>query len=384
MDAGLKGPIKKLFCSFWCSCNNREKYRGNPLFGVHAAAVSFNKKKTISRLYKSMNMGKSPIGKLKSMEEKRIKKAAYNYKRQISKPKRRLFNKVLPHDKDYGEACMKPDLDDTTYNQVKNNFLANLTKTAEEREKIQKSTILQSECGEWMELRRSLLTASNFGRIIKRREDTSCVNIVKELLYKSSHLRNVSSIKHGRDSEKIALEQLSTQINKEIKKCGLFIDQDLPFLGATPDGLCEDQIVEVKCPVTAHKVGIEEAIRNKKISFWKKDKSGELEVNKNHNWYYQVQGQLHITQRPKCIFTVWANEREPLKVEVIQKDDIFWKTKMEKKLTAFYMDCLLPELVDPRHPRNMEIRNPSYIEEAIKKKGSKKRAEYSEEEEVQE
>lgn len=36
---------------------------------VHAAAVAFNAKKTISRLYKSINGGKSPTGKLKKFEE---------------------------------------------------------------------------------------------------------------------------------------------------------------------------------------------------------------------------------------------------------------------------------------------------------------------------
>lgn len=77
---------------------------------VHAAAVSFNAKKSISRLYKSLNGGKSPTGKLKSFEEKRIKKNVYN---KINKrPKRRLFKVSEQTDKEYGEQCIKPDMDE--------------------------------------------------------------------------------------------------------------------------------------------------------------------------------------------------------------------------------------------------------------------------------
>ena len=62
----------------------------------------------------------------------------------------------------------------------------------------------------------------------------------------------------------------------------------------------------------------------------------------------------------------------PLKVYYIKKDDQFWKSKIEEKVTSFYMDCLLPELVDPRISRSMEIREPSYIIEAIEKRNARK------------
>lgn len=43
--------------------------------------------------------------------------------------------------------------------------------------------------------------------------------------------------------------------------CGLFIDSEIPFLAATPDGLVgNDTIVEIKCPFSAYKMRIKEAI----------------------------------------------------------------------------------------------------------------------------
>lgn len=45
---------------------------------------------------------------------------------------------------------------------------------------------------------------------------------------------------------------------------------------------------------------------------------------------------------------------------------------MEKKLIDFFHCCLLPELVDPRYPRSMSIRDPEYIIEAQKKREREK------------
>jgi len=36
-------------------------------------------------------------------------------------------------------------------------------------------------------------------------------------------------------------------------------------------------------------------------------------------------------------------------------------------LTRFYFECMLPEILDSRHNRNMPIRNPKYIIEAREK-----------------
>ncbi|CAH1110050.1 unnamed protein product [Psylliodes chrysocephalus] len=92
-----------------------------------------------------------------------------------------------------------------------------------------------------------------------------------------------------------------------------------------------------------------------------------------HQWYYQIQGQLHITGRKGCIFGVWTDHKHPLKVEYILKRHDFWQNKMEQKLKSFFMNCILPELVDPRHVRGMPLREPAYILEAIKNKKQNKK-----------
>lgn len=55
------------------------------------------------------------------------------------------------------------------------------------------------------------------------------------------------------------------------------------------------------------------------------------------------------------------------KTEKIMYEELFWQQNMLLKLTKFFFDCLLPEIVDPRYP-GKPIKNPDYIIQAQKKK----------------
>ncbi|XP_063389246.1 uncharacterized protein LOC134675025 [Cydia fagiglandana] len=334
----------------------------------NVAALTFNTQKPLSVLHKAI-VGRSPRNEIARNEKNKAKSRLLTAK--YPRKKRRLFQKE--DTRNYGPDCSKPDIDDHMMIKAKQDFLKNLEKSSAERERICRDTILQAGSSEWLELRRNILTASNFGRVVKRRKNISCQNIVKDILYKKS-IEHVSSIKHGKDHEADALQQLAHQEGVKIEPCGLYIDSVVPYFGATPDGLISDQkmIVEIKCPKSAYNIGLEKAIEEKKIPFYKMNKDGVPQINKEHNWYYQIQGQLHVTQMQKCLFAIWLGANFPVKTETILRDDKFWKEKMERQLTEFYLDCLLPEIIDPRHTRKMPIRDPAYITEAINEKERKK------------
>ncbi|CAH2092528.1 unnamed protein product [Euphydryas editha] len=207
---------------------------------------------------------------------------------------------------------------------AKEKFLQNLKQLTSDKEKIQVSTINQRDSDDWVELRKNMLTASNFGLVVKRRHNTSKAKLVENILYKCN-LSTIAAIAHGVENEYLALQKLAIQEKVAIEPRGLFVDDDFPFIGATPDGLIgQDTEVEVKCPLVAFKKGLEECIKENKIQIWKYNKKRDLiEVNKNSNWYHQIQGQLHVTRREKCLFAVWSGENKPLKTEVIKKDDDF-------------------------------------------------------------
>ena len=55
---------------------------------------------------------------------------------------------------------------------------------------------------------------------------------------------------------------------------------------------------------------------------------------------------------------VWS--RTECHLEMIAYDSEFWED-MEKRLVQFYMNCILPEIADPRAPRGLKVRDPDYI-----------------------
>lgn len=68
---------------------------------------------------------------------------------------------------------------------------------------------------------------------------------------------------------------------------------------------------------------------------------------------------MHTTRRTWGLFVLWT----PLGMKVIfvWRDDAFWEMMVEPYLTRFYFNCILPEIVDSRISRSMEIREPIYI-----------------------
>ncbi|KAL1447307.1 hypothetical protein MTO96_044329 [Rhipicephalus appendiculatus] len=123
------------------------------------------------------------------------------------------------------------------------------------------------------------------------------------------------AIRVGEDHECVALKQFANESAVVVKECGLFVDKENPFLGATPDGFIEMLVRRV-------------------------DKKG-------------------------------------IRIEAISRDEDFWKKEMLPWLKTFYMHCMLPELVDRRRSRGLPIREPDSITEAQKncvlKQASKKK-----------
>lgn len=196
---------------------------------------------------------------------------------------------------------------------------------------------------------------------------TSCGKFVITLLYRN--FENAAT-RYGKANEEAAIKLAEQTLSIKVKKSGLFIDEEFPFLGASPDGIIENQdgLVEVKCPHTDREKSPYEYLREGRKHFLIPDKERDeiIDINKNHDHYFQVQGQLHITKRSFCWYVLYFPKG--LISEKITKDEAFWKNKMEDKLKNFYLNCILPELLDPRHPRSMPIRDPNYILKEQEKK----------------
>lgn len=92
----------------------------------------------------------------------------------------------------------------------------------------------------------------------------------------------------------------------------------------------------------------------KKIPFWK-GPINNRSLNYESHWYIEIQGQLHVTKRQVAFLVIYLNERAHEIVE-IERNDEFWKNRMEKELVFFFNEALLKELVNPRDERGMDLR----------------------------
>lgn len=90
--------------------------------------------------------------------------------------------------------------------------------------------------------------------------------IVSDIL-NGKNLDSVPSIRHGMDNEFIAIKQFELEAKVKVERCGIFIDKEHAFLGASPDGL-----VEIKCPFAGRDDTVEEGIQKGLIKLWRKYK----------------------------------------------------------------------------------------------------------------
>ena len=112
-------------------------------------------------------------------------------------------------------------------------------------------------------------------------------------------------------------------------------------MGATPDGkVCSDSetgIIEIKCPYFARDMKIEEAISTPNFCLMKV--GDNYVMNKSHDYYCQVQGQLLVTGAPYCEFIV--NTKEDFAVSKVFPDRDFQRNMFDK-LCEFYKLHALP------------------------------------------
>ncbi|GFS68452.1 yqaJ domain-containing protein [Trichonephila clavipes] len=159
-----------------------------------------------------------------------------------------------------------------------------------------------------------------------------------------------AAMKYGLANEVIARKQYEREYSTEVKICGLFVDKDKPFLCASPDGLVgDDGLIEIKCPYSARFESnlLEFLITKKK----KKNSLGFKFSNErgiylpiNHKFYFQIQGQLFITQRKWCDLYLWCKKRFVNsayrgKRRVLERN-------YSKTIEKFYFKCVLPEILD--------------------------------------
>ncbi|XP_050540727.1 uncharacterized protein LOC126905245 [Daktulosphaira vitifoliae] len=341
--------------------------RGNYNTRVEAAVVAFNSKEYLRQIHKkTSNCSPGKFGKKFLLNHERIK-CNTSRRRQLFPDKRKCKKpKSNGADEDYGLA--EPLIEIFSPEEIemkKNNFLESLGQA--DVKKIEIETRDQSNNAMWYSERKKRLTASNYGQICKMRSNTSCRNVVYNILYAPDV--QSKALQHGKIMEAKARQEVERLLNKIVNNSGLVVDPDFPYLAASPDGVIEENyLVEIKCPYSARdSSSAVEAVENKLLQYCKFE-SAKLKLKENHVYFYQIMGQLHSTRREKCFFVIYTNKW--INIEEIYYNQTFWNEKMSNQLRMFYMECLLPEIVDPQFPKRLlksDIKEPKKISKNTRK-----------------
>lgn len=255
-------------------------------------------------------------------------------------------------DCEYGPQAAEPDMSMEALNVAKENFLGNLN--AVNIAKVEIDTRGQRNNLKWFEHRRNLLTASNFSKICCRRSTTPADNLLKALFYKNTLLAT-PAMQYGIDNEQKALKLFEEKTHLKVHECGLFISVTNKYLGASPDGILnENDIVEVKCLYSIRNSKIRDAInKNIKLLCVTTDENGDLKLKNKHAYMYQIQGQMQICNKNNCYLVLYTDI--DLEIIKIKKNSEFCN-EMIIKLSEFWENHALPELVDSRLKRGLPAR----------------------------
>lgn len=183
----------------------------------------------------------------------------------------------------------------------------------------------------WREERRKRLCSSDFGNVCKLTERSNKVKLCDRLI--SGKEVRTPALLHGKKHEHAALQKYAELTQSKPDSCGLFVSKSKPFLASTPDGqICKDILIEVKCPYSACGKNISPLT----VPFLE-IKDGNLSLKTNHDYFYQVQGQMFcVGDRIRSVhFVVFT--LSDISIIHIQRDDEFI-AKMVEKLESFYLN----------------------------------------------
>jgi hypothetical protein len=133
----------------------------------------------------------------------------------------------------------------------------------------------------------------------------------------------------------------------KIEHPSLTADKKHKFLAGSPDGIAnltnENFLLEYKAPYSLFQSG-KAASEANFLS-----QSADPQLSKRHNYFYQIQGLLHIFNLQYCLLVV-AGAEDFAYIKVMREED-FFREKMFDKLRNFYFGAILPEIVFPMKRR---------------------------------
>ena len=216
-------------------------------------------------------------------------------------------------------------------------------------EVIFQKTLGQKNTEFWFSQRVGQITASNFCKICHLKETTNSKNAVQLLMNYCplSGDNTPQQLSWGHDKEVVAVKGYIKKFNSkhkgmEVFHSGLLIDNQHPYLGASPDRsqvckCCVKILLEVKSIFSKRNLPPHIAATS-----YLEDVDGKYYLGKETSWYYQIQGQLAIAGLTHCYLIIYT--LKGILVVPVQFDRELWE-HMVGRLKKFFLEHMVPELL---------------------------------------
>lgn len=214
---------------------------------------------------------------------------------------------------------------------------------------INSSTTNQSDSLVWHEQRAGRVTSSTVHAVLHTNPDKPSKSLLMKICKPRTHPLKSEAVQWGNKQEPKALCAYQHFVKQEhnnvnVKREGLKIADELPFIGASADSVmtCDchgRKVVEVKCPFSA---------RDKDFNAFISSSDCYLEksqLKKKHKYYAQVQLQMYVYDAAFCDFVSWAPKF--MIVTYVQRDQEFIDAMLAMCKT-FFCKHILPELLTRR------------------------------------
>lgn len=223
---------------------------------------------------------------------------------------------------------LNPRLSDISLHQLMFSFVKNGGVNVEDYLNFSKQIVSASVCKEiavetknqsesklWKELRYGRITASRIYEIAHCKTENG---VLVEQIIGASKIKDTAAMARGRELEKKVLAELKHYMSDvKIENCGLFLNTEFPIIGASPDGLGSDFVIEIKCPKT--------------------EKAAKKYINSSNVIAKRYLGQIHLqmflTKRKRAYFCVAHHDFETSKaftMACIEFDENFIADLLEK------------------------------------------------------
>ena len=236
------------------------------------------------------------------------------------------------------------------------NFTNKINVTCKQINDLKEATSSQGLSEQWQIQRKGRRTASNFRKVYTRAETlkknpTESTRALTDLLLGLSKRFDTKALRHGRAMEAHAKRKYvavvkSKHKNFTSKDVGFIILKAHPYIGASPDleincECCGLGLCEIKCPYSI----LDQVPSASNLPYLTEtEDDGVKTTNLIHNteYYFQVQGQMAISEANYCDFFIFTKHGYHL--ERICFNANIWKSILNN-LTWFWLKYIAPRLI---------------------------------------